>query len=47
MGTVYGYLRVSTGKQDADNQRFEILSYANNKKISPVSFMEETVSGPG
>jgi DNA invertase Pin-like site-specific DNA recombinase len=45
MGTVYGYLRVSTGKQDADNQHFAILSYANSKSISPVTFMEETVSG--
>jgi len=42
---VYGYLRVSTGKQDADNQRFAILAYANNQKLSHVEFVEETVSG--
>jgi DNA invertase Pin-like site-specific DNA recombinase len=41
---IYGYLRVSTGKQDSDNQRFEILSYANSNKLSPVSFTEETIS---
>jgi len=42
---VYGYIRVSTDKQDTENQRFEILKYANRKKLGNVEFIEETVSG--
>jgi len=43
--TVYGYIRVSTDKQDTDNQRYEILKYANSKKLGNVELIEETVSG--
>jgi len=42
---VYGYIRVSTDKQDTENQRFEVLKYANRKKLGNVEFIEETVSG--
>jgi DNA invertase Pin-like site-specific DNA recombinase len=42
---VYGYIRVSTDKQDTENQRFEILKYANRKKLGNVEFIEETISG--
>jgi len=42
---VYGYLRVSTDKQDLENQKFEILKYANAKKLGNVEFVEETASG--
>ena len=42
---VYGYLRVSTDKQDLENQKFEILKYANTKKLGNVDFIEEIVSG--
>jgi len=43
--TVYGYIRVSTDKQETENQRFEILKYANEKKLGNVEIIEETVSG--
>jgi DNA invertase Pin-like site-specific DNA recombinase len=33
MGKIVGYLRVSTSKQDVDNQYHEILSWADNKKV--------------
>ena len=39
------YIRVSTDKQDVDNQRLEILALANQKKLGTVTFIEETVSG--
>jgi len=42
---VFGYIRVSTDKQETENQRFEILKYANEKKLGSVEIIEETVSG--
>lgn len=42
---IYAYIRVSTDKQSADNQRFEILKYADAKKITIDKWIEETVSG--
>ena len=42
---VHGYIRISTGKQDTENQRFEILKYANENKLGSVEFLEETISG--
>ncbi len=45
MGKTYAYIRVSTDKQDLENQRYSILKYANNKKLGNVEFIEETVSG--
>ncbi len=41
----YAYIRVSTDKQDLENQKFVILQYANNKKLGNVEFIEEAVSG--
>jgi len=41
----YAYIRVSTDKQETENQRFEILKYANDRKLGNVEFIEETVSG--
>jgi len=32
------YIRVSTDKQDVDNQRLEILALANQKKLGTVTF---------
>jgi DNA invertase Pin-like site-specific DNA recombinase len=32
---IYGYIRVSTDKQTTENQRYEILKYAAEKKLSP------------
>jgi len=45
MSKTYAYIRVSTDKQDLENQKFTILQYANNKKLGNVEFIEETVSG--
>jgi DNA invertase Pin-like site-specific DNA recombinase len=42
---VYGYLRVSTVDQDNDKFKNDILSYANDKKLGHVLFVEEKVSG--
>ena len=33
-GIIIGYIRVSTDRQAADNQRFEILKFADLKKVS-------------
>ena len=40
----YGYIRVSTDKQDLKNQKHEILHYANDKHLGKVEFIEETIS---
>lgn len=40
----WGYVRVSTAKQDVENQRLEILSYANNAKIHIDEFISVEVS---
>lgn len=40
-----GYIRVSTDRQVADNQRFEILKFANEKKWTIDEWIEESVSG--
>lgn len=42
---IYAYLRVSSDKQTVDNQRYEILKYADSKKLSIDRWIEETVSG--
>ena len=39
-----GYIRVSTIKQDLENQKHQILSYANAKKLEAVEFLEIQVS---
>jgi DNA invertase Pin-like site-specific DNA recombinase len=41
---IYGYIRVSTDKQTTENQRFEILKFADEKKLSIGRWIEETVS---
>src|ERR671939_331444 len=41
---IYGYIRVSTDKQTTENQRFEILKFAHEKKLSIGRWIEETVS---
>ena len=41
---IYGYIRVSTDKQSVENQRFEILKYADAKKVTVDKWVEETVS---
>jgi DNA invertase Pin-like site-specific DNA recombinase len=41
---IYGYIRVSTDKQTTDNQRFEILKFASEKKLPVDKWIEETIS---
>src|SRR6266436_3846695 len=41
---IYGYIRVSTDKQTTENQRFEILKYADAKKLPVDAWIEETIS---
>lgn len=46
INNVYGYLRISTQKQDIENCKKEILMKANELKLnSNVEWIEETVSG--
>ena len=42
---IYGYARVSTALQDLDNQKFEILKYADLKKFQISEWCSETISG--
>lgn len=42
---VYAYIRVSTGKQDAANQEFEIVKYCRYYNIVVDEWVSETVSG--
>ncbi|MCK5293060.1 MAG: recombinase family protein, partial [Arcobacteraceae bacterium] len=44
MPKTYGYIRVSTQKQDYENQKFGILEYANKNEIHNIEFIEETIS---
>jgi putative DNA-invertase from lambdoid prophage Rac len=41
---VYAYIRVSTDKQTTENQRFEILKFADEKKLAVGTWIEETIS---
>jgi DNA invertase Pin-like site-specific DNA recombinase len=41
---IYGYIRVSTDKQTTENQRFEILKFADEKKLRVDHWIEETIS---
>jgi DNA invertase Pin-like site-specific DNA recombinase len=41
----YAYIRVSTDKQTTEQQRFEILKFADEKKLAIDHWIEETVSG--
>jgi len=41
---IYGYIRVSTAKQDYENQKHGILEYTNLKKLGHCEFVEETIS---
>ena len=44
---VYGYLRVSTQQQHQEEsyQKSQLLSYANDKKLGNVEFIDDVVSG--
>lgn len=39
------YLRVSTNKQDTENQKFSILNYCNGKNLHSIDFIEDACSG--
>ena len=41
---IYGYIRVSTDKQTMENQRFEILKYADERELHVDRWIEETIS---
>jgi DNA invertase Pin-like site-specific DNA recombinase len=45
MVKTYGYIRISTKKQEIDNFQNWILKKANDLKIGPVEFVQETVTG--
>ena len=43
--TTYAYIRVSTDKQDLDNQRHGVIEYAQKNKLEPLTFIDDTASG--
>lgn len=42
---VYGYLRVSTNVQTADNQKLQIRKYCKEKHLRNIKWISETISG--
>lgn len=44
-GKVVGYLRVSTQDQDLEKNKGDILSFANDRRLGVVDWVEEKVSG--
>jgi len=44
MTMIYGYIRVSTDRQTTENQRFEILKFADEKRLPIDQWVEETIS---
>ena len=42
---VYGYIRVSSDKQNVENQRFEICNFCKREQLAVDGWIEETVSG--
>jgi DNA invertase Pin-like site-specific DNA recombinase len=43
--TTYGYIRVSSDKQTVENQRFEIVNFAERNNLKVDGWIEETISG--
>lgn len=41
----YAYLRVSTERQDVENQKLGILEYCNRRQIALLTLVEDTASG--
>jgi DNA invertase Pin-like site-specific DNA recombinase len=41
----FGYIRISTDKQEIENQEYIILQYANKNSLGNVTILSETVSG--
>ena len=44
MAKIIGYVRVNTTRQDADNQRHEILEYTNQNQLFVEEFIETEMS---
>ncbi len=42
---IYGYIRVSTDMQTAENQRFEINQFCEKNVMVVDKWIEETISG--
>ncbi len=42
---ILAYIRVSSDKQSVENQKFEILKFADKKKLRINEWVEETISG--
>ncbi len=42
---IYAYVRVSKDKQTTENQRFEILKFADEKRLQIHQWVDETVTG--
>ncbi len=42
---IYGYIRVSTGRQTVENQRFEINNFCEKANIKVDTWIEETMPG--
>jgi len=42
---IYGYVRVSTDKQETDNQKFEIERFCKKQNLKINEWVEETISG--
>lgn len=41
----YAYIRVSTDRQDLDNQRHGVIEYAKANGLEPLAFFDDTVTG--
>ena len=41
---IYGYIRISTDKQNQENQKFEIIEFAKRNSIHIDKWIEETIS---
>jgi DNA invertase Pin-like site-specific DNA recombinase len=41
----YAYIRVSTDRQDLDNQRHGVIEYAKAQGLEPLTFFDDTVTG--
>src|SRR6266702_5622370 len=42
---IYAYVRISKDKQTTENQRFEILKFADEKRLQIHEWVDETVTG--
>ncbi len=42
---IFAYIRVSTDQQTVENQKYEILKFADQKKVHVGEWIEETISG--